>query len=308
MPRSLPRSPAPGALRERAAALAAAQGAAPDPQPGTDEYQVISWLTNLHLLQGVPFAYLVPDIGMLPAESIRFFQVDNAWLEALIDGAFSVGTTRGTTAASRALRAAAGPAARARLHQVRAALVASARGTAGRAGAADGGAAPEAISGFLLRSAVVSGWPGLEARCYADAAGLKPLPLLRLERVAPALLLCLAAGLLQRVDLQEPPEGVHFGVDPAPQQSPTPWRKQLRYASGNATVTVGSWIPGGIQQVGLRPGSDTVLRIDALAQAMAPDVWAPPPPSPPSPGSFTAAQFALEMVEGVQAVSFQAGS
>jgi hypothetical protein len=109
--------------------------------------------------------------------------------------------------------------------------------------------------------------------------------------------------VLQRADLQEPPEGVHFGVDPAPQGTQALWQKNLRYASGSATVQVGSWIPGKVQQVPLRAGSETVVRVDALAQAMAPQVWAPPP----SPGQFTAAEFGLEMTEGVQAVSFRLG-
>ncbi len=145
----------------------------------------------------------------------------------------------------------------------------------------------------------------MEVRCYADTAAQQPLPLLRLERVAPTLLLCLTGGLLRRADLREPPEGVHFGVDAAPPPSPTPWRKQLRYASGNATVSVGAWIPGGTAPVTLRERTSTVLRVDALAQAMSPQVWAP---SPPPPGQFTAAQFGLEMVEGVQVVSFQVES
>jgi hypothetical protein len=299
MPRELPGIVDRAALRERLGAMPIPQ----DPQPGTDEHQVISWLTSLHLLYGVPFAYLVPDIGMLPVESIRFFQVDNAWVEALIDGAFSVGAPRATSDSGTVLRATAAPAARARLRRVRTALAGD-TGTGTEAGAeADG--APGAITGFLLRSAVVSGWPGLEVRGYADTAAQHPLPLLRLERISPSLLFCLLGGVLQRVDLQEPPESLHFGVDPAAPSSPTPWQKQLRYASGHSTTQVGSRIPGGVQQVTLRPGTTSVLQIDALAQAMTPRVWAS---APPSPTSFTAAQFGLEMVEGAQWVSFQVRS
>jgi hypothetical protein len=291
MPRGLPGFVDRAALRERLRTMPMTT----DHKPGTDAHQVISWLTRLHLLQGVPFAYLVPDIGMLPAESIRFFQVDRAWLEALIDGAFSVGATRATSDCGTALRALVAPVVRENLRRVRAALV----------GDAEPGAAPEAITGFLLRSAVVPGWPGMEVRCYADAKARSHLPLLRLERVAPALLLCLAGGLLQRVDLQEPPEGLHFGVDEAPPPSPAPWQKRLRYASGNGSAQVGSWIPGGVQPVTFRPGTTTVLHVNALAQAMAPRVWASPLPSP---AKFTAAQFGLEMVETGQAVSFQVRS
>ncbi len=303
MAREVPQFLDRAALSERVTALAAT--ALPqNPPPGTDEQQVVSWLTRLHLLQGVPLGYLVPDIRMLPAESVRFFQVDYAWIEALIDGAFSIGSTPATVASAAMLRTVAASMARARLHSVRAALTgtepAGAAPTASEGtGAAGTSQAPEAITGFLLRSAVVSGWPGLEVHGYADTGALRPLPLLRLERVAPSVLFCLLGGVLQRVDLQEPPEGVHFGVSPAPPAAQSPWEKQLRYASGG---TVGGQVPNGVVPVPLRTGT-TVLRADALAQAMAPLVWAAPPP-----GRFTAAQFGLEMVQGVQSVSFQAVS
>jgi hypothetical protein len=292
MPRELPGFVDRAALRERLGAMPMPR----DPQPGTDEHQVISWLTSLHLLYGVPFAYLVADIGMLPVESIRFFQVDNAWLEALIDGAFSIGAPRATSDSGTVLRAAAAPAARARLRRVRAAL------TGDTGTGTEAGGAPEAITGFLLRSAAVSGWPGLEVRGYADTAAQHPLPLLRLERVSPSLLFCLLGGVLQRVDLQEPPESLHFGVEPA-SSGPSPWQKQLRYASGDGSTPVGSPIPGRAQQVTLRPGTTNVLQVDALARAMGPDVWASP-----SHPSFTAAQFGLEMIEAAGWVSFQVGS
>src|ERR1700677_2666292 len=49
------------------------------------------WLTRLMLLYGAPFNALAPDEGMLPPESIRFFYLDLSWVDALIDGAFSIG-------------------------------------------------------------------------------------------------------------------------------------------------------------------------------------------------------------------------
>lgn len=268
------------ALRARLAAMPLLEE---DPLPGTDEHQVTDWLARLHLLQGVPFAYLVPDIRMLPAESIRFFQVDLGWVEALLDGAFSIGTTPATSETDTVLRAVAVPAARARLPRVRAALL----------GAEENTGPPQAITGFLLRSAVVSGWPGMEIHGFSDPDGQHRLPVLRLERVAPALLLCLLGGVLTRVDLREPPEGVHFGLDTEP------WHKRLRYASG---PQAGEFIEGATQPVTLRPGSTTVIKTAALAHAMSPRVW------PQAAQEFTAAQFGLEMVEGAGSVTFEAGS
>jgi hypothetical protein len=48
-------------------------------------------LAELRLLCGIPYNYLVPDERMLPPESIRFFHLDMDWVNALIDGAYSIG-------------------------------------------------------------------------------------------------------------------------------------------------------------------------------------------------------------------------
>ena len=63
------------------------------------------WLARLRLLQGVPFSYLVADAELLPKESIRFFYLDRAWTDALVQGALSVGTVNSSdrAAARRAL-------------------------------------------------------------------------------------------------------------------------------------------------------------------------------------------------------------
>lgn len=44
-------------------------------------------------LEGIPYRYLIPDIELLPNESIRFFQLDNNWINAFVCGAFSIGHT-----------------------------------------------------------------------------------------------------------------------------------------------------------------------------------------------------------------------
>ena len=52
---------------------------------------IAAWLGRLLTLAGVPFGYLVPDEAMLPPESIRFFRLNENWVRALLDGAFSLG-------------------------------------------------------------------------------------------------------------------------------------------------------------------------------------------------------------------------
>lgn len=299
------------ALRSQVAAQAVTPAAAAqDASVGTDAELVTDWLTRLHLLNGVPFNYLVPDAAMLPAESIRFFAVDPNWIEALLDGAYSVGfagVSESVAAQARpAFREAAATRARTGTH--RAALLAQAAprtipvlpATPLTAPAAV--PVPETLTGFLLRSAVVAGWPGLEVHGFADLKGTTPVPIVRMEILAPSLLLVLLGGTIERVDLQEPSEAVHFGVDAATGGA---WQKKLRYANGNDSVTVGSYIDDGSVPVTPRAtasGSPFVIRVDTVAQAMTAHVWTTPPPSDTA---FTAAQFALEMVEGVEAVSFQ---
>ena len=81
------------------AAMSAAQNYADlvtDRDPDDGEHVVPGelrrFLARLRLLHGVPFSYLVPDADLLPTESIRFFYIDRAWTDALVQGALSVGT------------------------------------------------------------------------------------------------------------------------------------------------------------------------------------------------------------------------
>lgn len=274
-----------------------------DAAQGSDLALVVAWLTRLHLLYGVPFNYLVPDERMLPVESLRFFQVDANWMDALLDGAWSLGFAGVSSTVSQAARPRVMAAARTAAPDVRQAALSSSRRLAASARAApaemetdvvDGGGA---VSGFLLRSAVVAGWPGLEVRGFADTAKTQRLAILRLEAIAPSLLLCLFDGTVAAVELREPAEALHFGVDAGTEG----FTKELRYAAGSSVGTfTGASVP-----VPLRSATTGVVNVSALAASMAGAVW----PSPrPAGTSFTAAEFALEMVEGVQVVDFARGN
>jgi hypothetical protein len=236
MPAAMPRHQA---LRQLAAdptaraALAAQAGPAPD--------DVSAWLADLQALVGVPFAYLVPDSRMLPPESIRFFAVDPNWTAALVDGALSIAaTTAPAAAASEALRPGALIAARqAAASRLRAAAVVP--GAAADESAA--GVTPT-YSGFLLRSAAVADWPGMQVNGYADPQAATPaLPIVRLEHLSPTILLALFAGMIQRVDLTEPGQHLYFGVVPlsgglsVPLRSVEPATAGAQLA-GDPTVTV----------------------------------------------------------------------
>jgi len=173
-------------------------------------------LAELRLLHSVPFAYLVPDATLLPPESIRFFYLDRNWTDSLVDGVLSIGTF---TAAERTQIEALRVVIRDEVDEAERVLR---RPTGEERLAGPGGA----ISGFLLRSRLVSGWPGLHVRAYRVDQGLDAqiipesnrdrLKVLRLERLAPAVLLVLFDGVPEVVHLEEPRQGIQFGAQRPP--------------------------------------------------------------------------------------------
>jgi hypothetical protein len=192
------------ALRER---MSDPGQLAPDaPVPGLPPY-ALAFLAHLRLLVGVPFAYLVPDPRMLPNESIRFFHLDRSWTDRLVDGVLAVGKI-GTR--EQAHHQTAAPDIQAQLDQLEPNVRPVQRGLASieDPAATAGQDAGQPITGMLLRSALVSGWPHMDISAYLK--GVK-LTLLRLERLAPAVLIALWAGIPDRVQLEEPHHGIQFG-------------------------------------------------------------------------------------------------
>jgi hypothetical protein len=112
-------------------------------------------------------------------------------------------------------------------------------------------------------------------------------------------------GALAAVDLHEPPEALHFGVDiadpppgaptdPLPPITPDRLFKLLRDPATGAGRGTGATEPA-IKTLPLRPGG--AIDIDAMANAAIAALG--------NPARFTSAEFALVMVEGVDLVTFQ---
>ncbi len=185
---------------DKAAALPAA-GVSAEPAPLPDD--VLDWLTQLTLLYGVPFEYLVPDARLLPVESLRFFYIDRNWLDRLVDGAMSIGTnsTRDNVCYENHSQAiyAQIDVNLTRLRSVLRAKPAPAEVLAGGI-----------MSGLIFRSVVVSGWPGLEVTATRkDGAGVD---IIRMDHLSSDVLLCIFNGVPDKVEIIEPAEGLHLGV------------------------------------------------------------------------------------------------
>lgn len=246
---------------------------------------VTQWLSQLSLLKGVPFSYLVPHEAMLPTESMRFFYLDLNWIDSLLDGAFSLG--RATTgeddqlAPKKALLMQAAKSQAKKARPQKAELVNYAN-TSGK------------YTGFLLRSAVVGGWPSLEVNGYADTQGNTEIPKLRMERLSKEVLLCLFDGEIQMAALHEPPEALHAGVEGTPPSFTTTLREIVGGNPGQQLIGHTASIPVRADQQTLQvtQGAQSILTaIQGLGEKV---------------DKITSAEFGLEMVKGVVKVEFQA--
>ncbi|MBV9788003.1 MAG: IPT/TIG domain-containing protein [Chloroflexi bacterium] len=164
---------------------------------------VAAWLANLSLLYPLPFSYLVPDPRMLPVESIRFFYVDQDWIEALNAGALSIAIHNSADVALQA----------AMLPQVHSAVARQRQALFSRSSPAampDASDSPVGMTGMLIRSQLVSGWPQL---VISATLGGAPVNIVRNDCPAANVRLCIFEGIPDTVTLAEPYQGLLFGVE-----------------------------------------------------------------------------------------------
>lgn len=253
-----------------------------------------SFLAGLKLLEGVPFSYLVPDEGMLPLESIRFFSLDLTWVDYLIDGAFSIGRTNSAQQTRDATL----------FHRVsgEADTVRHLRRKQRPRLASRMQAAPATFTGFILRSSVLSGWPNLQVNGYAQIDDLdSELKTLRMSMCGPTAMICIFDGDVQQVALHQPPEQLHSGVEL--NRDGIPVSTTLRAVTG---ATPGS--PFTSDPKGGSPVVAMVMRSDGQTLAVANSALAIKTKLnndfSQNIQAFTSAEFALEMVKGVVKVNF----
>jgi hypothetical protein len=244
-------------------------------EPATSDAIIATWLGDCALMKGIPAHYLVPDERMLPAESIRFFQIDDSWIEAFRDGALSLGRDSATdlvhdeafmpvvAASTEVATGVARPQTRR--------LLANGNGPAVR----------QPKSGFVMRSDALAQWPDMEVE--ASACGVAAITL-RQQMVGP-ILICLFDRLVDNVELHQPSEAVHFGF--SAEDHPDKIAKKRRDATGRETDV------DPLGAIPFRAGDLCVLDILALVQWMA------------GGASYRSDQFALQMVTGVDRVVFK---
>lgn len=169
-----------------------------DKKENNIERTIKNWFSKLNLLHEVPFNYLVADEKMLPTESIRFFKIDNHWLECLLNGAFTIGgdIRKRKKVDSDRIKC---------IRELMAINQVSDR------------------SGFILRSQLVVDYPDLMIDAYSkiidttssleDADIVTKLPVLRIEKLGADIMICLFEGNLSTAEIYLKPEGLHMGLD-----------------------------------------------------------------------------------------------
>ncbi|XWK89072.1 MAG: hypothetical protein U7127_03095 [Phormidium sp.] len=245
------------------------QGETSDDSTNMPPEAIATWFSDLELLKHIPFNYLIPDEQLLPPESLRFFWVDSYWVDCLQDGAFSIGRVTSTDLKTDTE------------------IQSSPSGTR----------ADELITGFLLHSEVVSGWPGLEVEGYGNLIDNLVIPdpnnkltILRKERLSENILLCLFKGEVKTIDFSLKAESVNCGVDPINKLAVSnkfqieKGLRKLDGTQGKEKIDV----PCKNAELG-------VINIKELANKIQQKL---------DTGDFTSAQFALAMIEGAPKIRF----
>ena len=302
------------ALRARMAKPFQVQSTAPE--AGMPPYME-SFLAHLRLLVGVPFDYLVPDARLLPDESIRFFYLDRSWTDRLVDGAIAVGKI-GTR--EQAHHQAHGPAVHQQLDQterivrrlqinVPGATFSDLKSTNDRDQKPG-----DIVTGFLLRSAAVVGWPQMDVRAYDSDISDVPqafdpsdpkvqqhqLQTLRLELLSPSVMIALFQGIPKLVILEEPHHSVQFGILD-PQQNGN-FRMYIRDATGHQIdATSNNPAEGWVENepitiaVPTRSSNPRVIQIAKLRDALQTEAGKSLPVAMPTQSG--SASFALEVLQ-----------
>jgi len=252
------------------------------------------FLARLRLLHGVPFSYLVPDATLLPVGSIRFFYIDRAWTDALVQGALSVGTI---SSADRVQLESVYPKIRSEVDETERTI----RETDDKALLQGPGGT---ITGFLIRSRLVSGWPNLHVRGYlrdllpdgeltsiAESSQYR-LKVLRMERLAPAVLLVLFDGVPAVVHIEEPRQGIQFGVrleENAPATARSAKVKVRDSENGNPVPPETTFTTTNSVDVPFRKSAPGVINVTELRKRLAAK-------APNSGGTLEPNEYALQML------------
>lgn len=243
-----------------------------------------SFLTELYQLKGVPFSYLVPHEFYLEKEHadsgiMTVFYLDPNWMEALIDGALSIGRLDDTDhILDRVLSEG---------------LIDGYIDQKSNESNTDPDLRVLNVTGFLLRSDVVSGWRGLEILAYDSDGEL--LPALRFERIDTDIFLGIFNGNIASITIKQPFEGLHFGIKMDSNRESNRYQKNLKeddespLETFSETINVNNELNNGLIE-------NDIIDVAGLASLMKQKLN-PVAIAQNKEVHFTSAEFAYQMVD-----------
>ena len=132
-------------------------------------------ITSWQNLENIPYVYIIPDHELLPTEGIRFFQLDNNWINAFLCGAFSVGHVAADLSSSLSTYLMS-----------------------------------DTVTGFFMNSMVISGWPDFITKAYPQS-GTSSLSLKRRDDIDVNLRMYLVSGNFDELEFYLHPMKAHSG-------------------------------------------------------------------------------------------------
>lgn len=200
--------------------------------PEDDPEDIRMYAAKLRLLHFVPLSYIIADESMLPSESIRFFCLDKNWINALVDGALSMGraTVKDCKCDKIRLKAIMSASSR-RLHfpriekmhprhvdsalnvfmingKIRGSL--SAEKFIDREFTVNDAVTDGLVTGFIMRSELVRRAKDLNIAAYSGKTRIPPL---RLDDLSDDIIIGLYDGKITSLKISEPQTGLTFGLN-----------------------------------------------------------------------------------------------
>ncbi len=157
------------------------------PSVGSMPQKLLDKFTSWKALNGIPYRYLVPDATLVPSESIRFFRLDNNWVNAFLCGAFSIGHTVEADLSGELLKV----------------LLNSKTVTNPTEHKTD------VYSGFFINSMVVSGWPDFKVDALNTTGA--SISLVRKEDLDVNSRIYLIKGEFSQLEFYLPQNKMHSG-------------------------------------------------------------------------------------------------
>lgn len=250
-------------------------------------------LMEASLLYYVPFQWLVPDYAMLPEETLKFFTVDYNWVLSHLDGVCSIGRNAGidyshdTELLQEIYRDVLNGNGRIRQEKLYPDKTAEESISLGKENELRS-------SGFILRSLITDDFRGMEIRAYGDREGKRQLQPLRIEKLGPQIIMGIFSGHIRRLELVQPPEGLHYGAVKSGYKT----YKHLRdMETGKIVEDIVSITFRGDNDSNVSKESSRVVDVEKLAQDMGQKLQR----------KITSAEIGLQMIQNAQTGVFITG-